>query len=56
MKEHDIVVLETDIIEAKKGTRGTIVHDYGTGMYEVEFIVDGQSKVISIPESYLIKQ
>jgi len=40
MDEHKIIVLKKDFGELKKGSRGTILFDYGSGMYEVEFIVD----------------
>lgn len=40
-KEHDIVVLTMNVDGIPKGTKGTIVFDYGSsGMYEVEFFND----------------
>lgn len=45
-KEHDVVVLKTDVDNIPKGTRGTIVFDYeGSGMFEVEFFVDGHNTI-----------
>ena len=45
-KEHDIVVLRTDVDGISKGTRGTIVFDYESGgMYEVEFFDDEHNTI-----------
>jgi hypothetical protein len=41
--EHQMVVLNKDYGELKKGTKGTIVFDYGRHMFEVEFINNGKS-------------
>ena len=47
-KEHDIVVLRTDVDGISKGTRGTIVFDYeSSGIYEVEFF-DGEHNTIDV--------
>lgn len=48
MKEHDIVVLAIDFGKIKKGTKGTIVNDYGSGgMYEIEFF-DNEHNTIGV--------
>ena len=45
-KEHDIVVLRTDIDGILKGTKGTIVFDYeSSGMFEVEFFDDEHNTI-----------
>ena len=41
--EHQMVVLNKDYGELKRGTKGTIVFDYGRHMFEVEFINNGKS-------------
>ena len=43
MKEHDLVVLTHDIGERalRAGDVGTIVHSYGGGSFEVEFVSAG---------------
>jgi hypothetical protein len=49
--EHKMVVLNKDYGDLKKGTKGTIVFDYGRHMFEVEFIVDDESVVEMIHEN-----
>lgn len=41
--EHKIITLKDDLKGLLKGTKGTIVFEYSTGVYEVEFIVNGKS-------------
>ena len=41
MKELDIVVLQCDLPSVSKGTSGTIVFDYLSDAYEVEFTKKG---------------
>jgi len=42
---HKMVVLKNDARGIKKGTKGTIVFDYGCRVYEIEFIINGKSVV-----------
>jgi len=56
MREIDIVKLNRDFEDLKKGTEGTIVLDYDDKMCEVEF-VDEKKRTIGVyttPKSYLI--
>jgi hypothetical protein len=41
--EHKIVELNSETNGIPKGTKGTIVFEYSTGVYDVEFIVEGKS-------------
>jgi hypothetical protein len=48
LKEHDNVVLKNNVDGISKGTRGTIIFDYGSGgMFEVEFF-DDEHKTIDV--------
>ena len=49
--EHQMVVLNKDYGELKRGTKGTIVFDYGRHMFEVEFINNGKSVIEMIHEN-----
>jgi hypothetical protein len=40
---HKLIVLEKDTNGIPKGTKGTIIFEYSTGVYEVEFIVNDKS-------------
>ena len=51
MNDHKIIVMTKDFGEIKKGTKGTILFDYGRGMYEVEFMVDGKFIIDRIYET-----
>lgn len=46
-----MIVLNKDFGELKRGTKGTILFDYGCRLYEVEFIVDGKSVIERIHEN-----
>lgn len=46
INEHDLVVLNRDYGDIKKGTSGTVVFDYESGgMYEVEFFDDDHNTI-----------
>jgi hypothetical protein len=47
LEEHDRISLIEDIGEIKTGTEGTIVFDYGNGVFEVEFF-DLENKTIGV--------
>jgi hypothetical protein len=49
--EFQMIVLKTDINGIPKGTKGTIVFDYGRDTYEVEFILDGKSRTETVHEN-----
>ena len=55
MKELDIVKLNTDFKNIKKGTEGTIVLEYDGRAFEVEFFdQDGDTiDVVTTPAEYL---
>jgi hypothetical protein len=47
-KEHDVVILKTNVGGIPKGTKGTIVFDYESGgMFEVEFF-DNEHNTIGV--------
>ena len=50
---NDIVTLTCDFQELKKGDKGTVVHDYCTNNYEVEFIIDNKSIIKTLPKNKL---
>ena len=52
--EFQMIVLKTDINGIPKGTKGTIVFDYGRHIFEVEFIVDGKSSTEMVHENDFI--
>lgn len=43
--EHKIVTLKEDLKGIPAGTKGTIIFEYMTGVYDVEFIVNGESVI-----------
>ncbi len=55
MKELDVVKLNNDFEDLKRGTEGTIVYKHGNGWFEVEFFDDNNDTigVYTINEDYL---
>lgn len=47
MKELDIVILNKDFEDLKKGTEGTIVYEHNQGFFEVEFF-DNNNETIDV--------
>lgn len=50
LKEHDIVIVKKDGQHVKKGEKGTIVHIYSSGDFEVEFSEDENKVVLLLKE------
>ena len=49
--EHQMIVLNTEINGMPKGTKGTIVFDYGRHIFEVEFIINEKSVTEMVHEN-----
>jgi hypothetical protein len=43
MKLHDIIRTKTDLPNIPKWSEGTIIFVYRDGVYEVEFIINGET-------------
>lgn len=52
--EHRIVILKEDTNGIPRGTKGTIVFEYSTGVYEVEFIVNGKSVMETLTDEDIV--
>lgn len=56
IEEHDIVISKRYLSNIPLGTFGTVVHVYLDGKaFEVEFLVDGESKVESVLRNQIEK-